>query len=192
MYSLLNSCLFSSSLSSRWQDVLNLVFQNWSSWYSSHRQVLIGNYIPAYFSAILVILTFLHVLQYLSRFINTKWQIFDRFAVMFSVAIVWLFAQILTSSGVYDNKPASTQMSCCTDRSGLLAASPWWDFSLVYANYDCQQVISVTVSWISLTAVDLLVLWFCHKHAGYIFHIHFNGEAPLSMQEKLLQWLLPL
>lgn len=135
---------------------------------------------------------FLHVLQYLSRFINTKWQIFDRFAVMFSVAIVWLFAQILTSSGVYDNKPASTQMSCRTDRSGLLAASPWWDFSLVYANYDCQQVISVTVSWISLTAVDLLVLWFCHKHAGYIFHIHFNGEAPLSMQEKLLQWLLPL
>ncbi|XP_004292763.1 PREDICTED: putative nucleobase-ascorbate transporter 10 [Fragaria vesca subsp. vesca] len=79
----------------------------------------------------LIIVVFIS--QYLSRFINTKWQIFDRFAVMFSVAIVWLFAQILTSSGVYDNKPASTQMSCRTDRSGLLAASPW-----IYIPYPFQ------------------------------------------------------
>lgn len=87
------------------------------------------------YSAFLMTLTLLHVLQYLSRFINTKWQIFDRFAVTFSVGIVWLFAQLLTSSGVYDNKPASTQMSCRTDRSGLLAASPWWDL--------CMQTIIV-------------------------------------------------
>ncbi|KAL6207951.1 hypothetical protein ACLB2K_018903 [Fragaria x ananassa] len=31
------------------------------------------------------------IIVYLSRFINTKWQIFDRFAVMFSVAIVWIY-----------------------------------------------------------------------------------------------------
>ncbi|KAM5565897.1 putative nucleobase-ascorbate transporter 10 [Rosa sericea] len=79
----------------------------------------------------LIIVVFIS--QYLSRFINTKWQIFDRFAVVFSVGIVWLFAQLLTSSGVYDNKPASTQMSCRTDRSGLLAASPW-----IYIPYPFQ------------------------------------------------------
>ncbi|KAK9946381.1 hypothetical protein M0R45_011849 [Rubus argutus] len=70
---------------------------------------------------------------YLSRFINTKWQIFDRFAVMFSVGLVWLFAQLLTSSGVYNNKPATTQISCRTDRSGLLGASPW-----IYIPYPFQ------------------------------------------------------
>ncbi|XP_050366849.1 putative nucleobase-ascorbate transporter 10 [Argentina anserina] len=79
----------------------------------------------------LIIVVFIS--QYLSRFINTKWQIFDRFAVMFSVGIVWLLAQLLTSSGVYDNKPASTQISCRTDRSGLLAASPW-----IYIPYPFQ------------------------------------------------------
>ncbi|XP_034203898.1 putative nucleobase-ascorbate transporter 10 [Prunus dulcis] len=60
-------------------------------------------------------------------------QICGRFSVLFSVAIVWLFAQILTSSGVYDNTPENTQISCRTDRSGLISAAPW-----IYIPYPFQ------------------------------------------------------
>ncbi|RXH72886.1 hypothetical protein DVH24_012570 [Malus domestica] len=74
-----------------------------------------------------------YALQFLSRFIHTKRQICHRFSVLFSVAIVWLFAQILTSSGVYNNTPTSTQISCRTDRSGLIGAAPW-----IYIPYPFQ------------------------------------------------------
>ncbi|KAM1088820.1 hypothetical protein ACFX19_016884 [Malus domestica] len=79
----------------------------------------------------LIIMVFIS--QFLSRFIHTKKQICHRFSVLFSVAIVWLFAQILTSSGVYNNTPTSTQISCRTDRSGLIGAAPW-----IYIPYPFQ------------------------------------------------------
>ncbi|KAM0973343.1 hypothetical protein FF1_016697 [Malus domestica] len=79
----------------------------------------------------LIIMVFIS--QFLSRFIHTKRQICHRFSVLFSVAIVWLFAQILTSSGVYNNTPTSTQISCRTDRSGLIGAAPW-----IYIPYPFQ------------------------------------------------------
>ncbi|KAI9200329.1 hypothetical protein LWI28_006106 [Acer negundo] len=63
--------------------------------------------------------------QYLHRFMQTKRPLYDRFAVLFSVAIAWLFAQILTSSTVYNKKPEKTQISCRTDQTGLLTAAPW-------------------------------------------------------------------
>ena len=50
---------------------------------------------------------------------------FDRFAILFSVAIVWAYAEILTVAGAYDNRPPQTQISCRTDRSGLVSAAPW-------------------------------------------------------------------
>ncbi|KAG8650563.1 nucleobase-ascorbate transporter 4 isoform X2 [Manihot esculenta] len=63
--------------------------------------------------------------QFLPPLMKSKGIILDRFAVLFSVAVVWVFAEILTVSGAYDNKPPSTQISCRTDRSRLLGAAPW-------------------------------------------------------------------
>nr|POE68131.1 putative nucleobase-ascorbate transporter 10 [Quercus suber] len=71
--------------------------------------------------------------QYLPQFLKSKRPIWDRFAVLFTVAIAWLYAQLLTSSGVYNNKPAKTQISCRTDRAGLFTAAPW-----VYIPYPFQ------------------------------------------------------
>lgn len=52
------------------------------------------------------------------------------FLLLFNVHFCcWLYAQLLTSSGVYNNKPAKTQISCHTDRAGLFTAAPWWDFT---------------------------------------------------------------
>ncbi|KAM7280111.1 hypothetical protein ACFE04_007245 [Oxalis oulophora] len=70
--------------------------------------------------------------QYLPRYISNK-PICDRYAVLFSIPIVWLFAQILTSSNVYNHKPEKTQISCRTDRAGLVSTAPW-----VYVPYPFQ------------------------------------------------------
>ncbi|KAK9129705.1 hypothetical protein Sjap_010192 [Stephania japonica] len=62
---------------------------------------------------------------YLPRMLSSKRPIFERSAVLLSVAVVWVYAHILTVAGVYHNKPPKTQFSCRTDRSGLLGATPW-------------------------------------------------------------------
>lgn len=133
-------------------------------------------------------------LQYLNLFIKLKRPVWDRFAVMFSIAIAWLFAQILTSSSVYNKTPENTQISCRTDRAGLLSSAPWsdqtsnllhWYFCwlLVYGNMN-YKFRNKIFHFLSFNLNFFL--------SGYIFLIHFNGEAPQLMQVKLLQWWLPL
>ncbi|KAI3460143.1 hypothetical protein Pfo_016806 [Paulownia fortunei] len=46
----------------------------------------------------------------------------DRFALLFSVAIVWTYAEILTSSGTFKK---SANGGCRTDSSGLIGGAPW-------------------------------------------------------------------
>ncbi|RRT52290.1 hypothetical protein B296_00031964 [Ensete ventricosum] len=74
---------------------------------------------------VLVIVSQFDYLQYVPHAIHWKKNIFDRFAVIFSVAIVWLYAFILTVGGAYRHAAQKTQQHCRTDRSGLVAASPW-------------------------------------------------------------------
>ncbi|XP_059661922.1 nucleobase-ascorbate transporter 1 isoform X1 [Cornus florida] len=54
--------------------------------------------------------------------------IFERFPVLICVAIIWIYALILTASGAYRDKPARTQVSCRTDRANLISAAPWFKF----------------------------------------------------------------
>ncbi|MBA0716952.1 hypothetical protein Golax_004803 [Gossypium laxum] len=63
--------------------------------------------------------------QYVPHFLKSRRGIFERFAILFSVAIIWAFAEILTAAGAYDNRAPQTQFSCRTDRSGLISAAPW-------------------------------------------------------------------
>ncbi|KAK7311385.1 hypothetical protein RJT34_09497 [Clitoria ternatea] len=79
----------------------------------------------------LIVMVF--VSQYLNRFISTKKPVFDRFAVLFTIASAWLFAQLLTSSTAYNHKPETTQTSCRTDRAGLVSSAQW-----VYLPYPFQ------------------------------------------------------
>ena len=51
--------------------------------------------------------------------------IFDRFAVIFSVTIVWIYAHLLTVGGAYKNVPQTTQSTCRTDRAGIISGAPW-------------------------------------------------------------------
>ncbi|XP_057722367.1 putative nucleobase-ascorbate transporter 10 [Arachis stenosperma] len=79
----------------------------------------------------LILLVFIS--QYLHRYIATKKPIHDRFAVLSTVVISWLFAQLLTSCTAYNNRPETTQTSCRTDRAGLVSAASW-----VYLPYPFQ------------------------------------------------------
>ncbi|PPD71410.1 hypothetical protein GOBAR_DD31701 [Gossypium barbadense] len=65
------------------------------------------------------------VSQYVPHVIKSGRNVFDRFAVLFSVVIVWIYAHLLTVGGAYNGTAPKTQTSCRTDRSGLIDAAPW-------------------------------------------------------------------
>ncbi|CAK9330187.1 unnamed protein product [Citrullus colocynthis] len=71
----------------------------------------------------LILLVF--VSQYLPHVIKSGKHIFDRFAVIFCVVLVWIYAHLLTVGGAYKGAPPKTQLSCRTDRSGLIDNAPW-------------------------------------------------------------------
>ncbi|XP_058183724.1 putative nucleobase-ascorbate transporter 10 isoform X1 [Rhododendron vialii] len=56
---------------------------------------------------------------------KTKRRVCDRFALLFFVAFVWGYPQVLTSSGAYHNASTATQASCRTDRAGRITGAPW-------------------------------------------------------------------
>lgn len=64
-------------------------------------------------------------LQYIPRMMKGDKPIFDRFAVIFSVAIVWIYAHLLTVGGAYKNSAPKTQITCRTDRAGIIGGAPW-------------------------------------------------------------------
>lgn len=64
--------------------------------------------------------------QYIPHMWKLKRPIFERFAVLLSVAIVWAYAAILTVTGAYNNRPPQTQFSCRVDRSGLISGASWY------------------------------------------------------------------
>uniref|UniRef100_A0A6N2M2F2 Nucleobase-ascorbate transporter 6 n=1 Tax=Salix viminalis TaxID=40686 RepID=A0A6N2M2F2_SALVM len=63
--------------------------------------------------------------QYIPHWIRGERTVFNRFAVIFSVVIVWVYAHLLTVSGAYKNAAHQTQTSCRTDRAGIIGAAPW-------------------------------------------------------------------
>ncbi|XP_015055260.1 nucleobase-ascorbate transporter 4-like [Solanum pennellii] len=69
------------------------------------------------------------ILLLLSQYIPHMWKlkrpIFERFAVLLSVAIVWAYAALLTVTGAYNNRPPQTQFSCRVDRSGVISGASW-------------------------------------------------------------------
>ncbi len=64
-------------------------------------------------------------LQYLAHVLKRGFKVFERFAVIFMVVIVWIYAHILTIGGAYNDKASVTQTSCRTDRAGIIDGAPW-------------------------------------------------------------------
>lgn len=64
-------------------------------------------------------------MQYVPHVLHSGKNIFDRFAVLFTVVIVWIYAHLLTVGRAYNGAAPKTQSSCRTDRAGLIDAAPW-------------------------------------------------------------------
>ena len=56
---------------------------------------------------------------------RSRGGIIARFAIIVTVGTVWVFAEVLTAAGAYNNRSPNTQLSCRTDRSGLISGAPW-------------------------------------------------------------------
>lgn len=67
--------------------------------------------------------------------------IFERFPILFSVIIIWLYAVILTSGGAYNHRPIETQHSCRTDKANIIETAPWF------------------VSWVNRLFHFLMCIW---------------------------------
>lgn len=63
--------------------------------------------------------------QYLKHFHIRDIHMFELFPIICGVAVVWVYAAILTVAGAYDHATALGQMHCRTDRAGLVSAAPW-------------------------------------------------------------------
>ncbi|XP_026460923.1 nucleobase-ascorbate transporter 3-like isoform X1 [Papaver somniferum] len=63
--------------------------------------------------------------QYMKFIGGRKNATFEKFGVLFSVAVVWAFAALLTVSGAYNHVSEQTKFSCRVDRSNLMSASRW-------------------------------------------------------------------
>lgn len=87
--------------------------------------MLLALYLCYVVSIILRLFLSITVLQYLPHLFHKGKQIFERFAVIFTVVIVWIYAHLLTVGGAYNSAAPKTQTSCRTDRAGLIDAAPW-------------------------------------------------------------------
>jgi hypothetical protein len=63
--------------------------------------------------------------QYLKNVQIKEVPILERFSLFICVALIWAYAQILTSGGAYKHSTEATQISCRTDRANLISSAPW-------------------------------------------------------------------
>jgi nucleobase transporter 1/2 len=85
-------------------------------------------------------------LQYASHYFAAGSFVFGRCAVLVTVIIVWIFAEILTAAGAYNERNPITQFACRTDSSGLIHAAPWYSLAVShFLNCYCS-VFSCSIS----------------------------------------------
>ncbi|KAM7493278.1 hypothetical protein LguiB_027887 [Lonicera macranthoides] len=86
---------------------------------------------------------------YLPLYIKSKRPICDRFAVLFSIPVVWVYAEILTWCGVYSKSPDALS-SCPTDHTGLVGAAPWiyfpYPFQWGTPTFDAGEAFAMIVA----------------------------------------------
>ncbi|ESQ32080.1 hypothetical protein EUTSA_v10005426mg [Eutrema salsugineum] len=132
------------------------------------------------------------ITQYLPRCLKMRqgmnWDgsICNRYGIMVYIPLVWLFALLLTTSGLYDHKPRTTQTSCRTDRAGLITNTPW-----VYIPYPFQwggPTFDITDSF-AMMAASFVTLF---ESTGLFYASARYGSAtpiPPSVVSRGTGWL---
>ncbi|XP_070027386.1 nucleobase-ascorbate transporter 4 isoform X2 [Nicotiana sylvestris] len=126
----------------------------------------------------------------LSQFIPHMWKLkqplFERFAVLLSVGIMWAFAAVLTVAGAYKNRPLQTQFSCRVDRSGLVSGASWIRFPYPWQwgtpNVDAGEVfLMLAAAFVSLV----------ESTGGFIAAARYGSATycPASVLSRGAGWL---
>ncbi|GJN23657.1 hypothetical protein PR202_gb11323 [Eleusine coracana subsp. coracana] len=69
------------------------------------------------------LILFILFAEYAAHFFVKGSFVFGRCAVLVTVVIVWIYAEILTAAGAYNERGPITQTSCRTDRAGIIQGS---------------------------------------------------------------------
>ncbi|WP_227518597.1 solute carrier family 23 protein, partial [Acinetobacter baumannii] len=85
--------------------------------------------------------------------------IFERFALLICVALLWAYAHLLTASGAYKRSSQLTKVHCRTDKSHLLSSTRWiklpypfqWGAPTFDASHIFGMMAAVLVSQIEST-----------------------------------------
>ncbi|KAL9257757.1 Nucleobase-ascorbate transporter 2-like protein [Drosera capensis] len=85
--------------------------------------------------------------------------ILERFALILSIAVIWAYAHILTTSGAYKHRPEKIQISCRTDMANLISGASWirvpyplqWGAPSLSADHAFGMMAAVMVSLIEST-----------------------------------------
>ncbi|VAH95462.1 unnamed protein product [Triticum turgidum subsp. durum] len=111
--------------------------------------------------------------EYASHYFAKGSFVFGRCAVLVTVIIVWIFAEILTAAGAYDERNPVTQFSCRTDSSGLIHAAPWvrfpypfqWGYPIFCAQ-DCFAMMAASFASLIESTGTLIAV---SRYAGATF-----------------------
>ncbi|OIV91146.1 hypothetical protein TanjilG_30368 [Lupinus angustifolius] len=128
------------------------------------------------------------ILVILSQYIpqSLKSRGFDRFALVVSIGIAWAFAEILTAAGAYNKRSQKTQLSCRTDRSGLISAAPWirvpYPFQWGRPSFNAGDVFTVIAA--SIVAI-------IESTGAFIAASRFGSATPIppSVLSRGVGWL---
>ncbi|VAI17403.1 unnamed protein product [Triticum turgidum subsp. durum] len=97
--------------------------------------------------------------QYLKHVHVRHVPILERFSLLVCIALVWVYAHILTAGGAYHHTALHTQISCRTDRSNLISSALWisipyplqWGAPTFNADHAFGMMAAVMVSLIEST-----------------------------------------
>ncbi|KAK4284467.1 hypothetical protein QN277_001296 [Acacia crassicarpa] len=122
--------------------------------------------------------------QYIPQMVKTRGA--DRFAVIVTIIIAWVFAEILTVAGAYNKRSPKTQFSCRTDRSGLVSAAPWlrvpYPFQWGRPSFDAGHIF-VTLASSVVAIIESTGTFIAAARYGSATHI------PTSVFSRGVGWL---
>jgi xanthine/uracil permease len=106
-----------------------------------------------------MLILFVALSQYLKHVNVRHVPVLERFSLLICVALVWVYAHILTASGAYKHTALLTQFSCRTDRANLISSALWisipfplqWGAPTFSANHAFGMMAAVVVSLIETT-----------------------------------------
>jgi len=74
-----------------------------------------------------MLILFVALSQYLKHVNIRHVPVLERFSLLMCIALVWVYAHILTASGAYKHTALVTQINCRTDRGNLISSSEWFE-----------------------------------------------------------------